>query len=255
MTANIEFVGHLGHVLTPEDEASLHSSLKLLSADYQTELQFWGKVSGLDADYLLVQAECHGGPLLPPTTLYSVDCGRTWHLLQAVDAAGLALCALVRGPFAGDPSCGYTVKGQVIREAVRLAAFVQQCDHACAVVPRGALCMDENGKVVANRGFAGLEFSKAGKLSSYFHRRPLEAGSVNPVAREHLDPTVDCMPSIQADIPKGVWRVTLDELTGTVFGCSLQYPGAVFYHKPHTATYGYYYTGDGQENQDLAFML
>ena len=253
MSATLGFVGHEGQNLTPSDEAALACALKLLGNSYRADMQFWGKVLGMDADYLVVQAEARDDALRAPITLFSTDCGQQWHLLPSVDSTAITLCSLIRGAFEGDPAYGYIVKGTPVREALRLAAFVQSCSESCAVIPRGAYVRNELGNVVQSKAFHGLDEEHAGKLTSYFHKRPLPATSA--MEKQHLNPTVDCMPSIQSDIPKGVWRVALDDITGTVFGSSLRFPGAVFYHKPHTQSYGYYYVGDGLENSDLAFML
>eukprot|EP01063_Lacrimia_lanifica_P027269 TRINITY_DN3807_c0_g2_i4.p1 TRINITY_DN3807_c0_g2~~TRINITY_DN3807_c0_g2_i4.p1 ORF type:complete len:254 (+),score=98.33 TRINITY_DN3807_c0_g2_i4:169-930(+) len=253
MLTGTEFLGHTGHRLAPAEEAALACTLKLLADEYKTPIQFWGKVLGMHGDYLVVTGY-RDDVLAEPLALFSVDGGAKWHLLNAVGAKERAMCKAVRGDFQGDPSYGYQVGEVVVREAVRLAAFVLECGQSCAVVPRGALKMTEEGKVVPNAAFCGIDPPRAGKLTSYFHAVADTPKGEGP-GEDSAAASVDCMPSIHTDIPKGTWRVTFDDALGTIFGSSLRFPGAVWYHRPGTPIHGYYYFGYGQENTDLPFML
>ncbi|KAJ9452952.1 radial spoke protein Ci-RSP9 [Diplonema papillatum] len=239
-------------VLTPAEENALYCSLTLLSDEHQRSMQFWGKVTGMERDYLIVQGM---GPdaLSEPVSLFSLDSGNTWHLMPYVTEDDILTCKEIRGPYNGDAGYGYTVGDIDVKEATRLACFLKDCDYHCAVAPRGAFVLDESGSVRANDAFSGVSIEKAGRLTSYLHKRKPE--STNLLIKEFTDGSVDCMPSINTDIPKGVWRMRYDSLLSVVVGTSLYYQGAVFYHKPESPVHGYYYFGDAQPNHDLAAML
>ena len=46
-----------------------------------------------------------------------------------------------------------------------------------------------------------------------------------------------------------------DPLRGVVFGETLQFPGAVFYHAPESQQFGNIYIGDGNVSTDMAFVM
>jgi len=54
---------------------------------------------------------------------------------------------------------------------------------------------------------------------------------------------------------QGTWTVQHGSGGATVLVKSLAWPGFVFYHAPNTGKYGCIYTGIGQRNSDLAFMM
>eukprot|EP01064_Diplonema_japonicum_P020859 TRINITY_DN30435_c0_g1_i1.p1 TRINITY_DN30435_c0_g1~~TRINITY_DN30435_c0_g1_i1.p1 ORF type:complete len:251 (+),score=32.42 TRINITY_DN30435_c0_g1_i1:69-821(+) len=250
MPCEISFLGHQGNRLASSDVASLERSLPLLSYEYKDEVQFWGKVIGIQGDYLICQGSDGG------TGLYSTDGGNRWYLVPVVDESVSEVCRKIRGNFVGDPAYGYTIGGVAVREVQRLGVFIRDCDRNVAVAPRGAFSKNEVGSIEQNLAFTGLPPSAAGRLSSYLHR-PFKDTVYEPslLKSESSVPSIDINESIAQDTPQGIWSLKLDPALGTIFGSSLLYPGAVWYHKPSTPIYGYYYFGDGQTNTDLAFML
>ncbi len=51
------------------------------------------------------------------------------------------------------------------------------------------------------------------------------------------------------------WSVQYERGSGLVKIRSLKWPGMAFFHIPGTNRYGSLYSGTGDENKDLAFML
>eukprot|EP01065_Artemidia_motanka_P030356 TRINITY_DN36379_c0_g1_i1.p1 TRINITY_DN36379_c0_g1~~TRINITY_DN36379_c0_g1_i1.p1 ORF type:complete len:261 (+),score=80.00 TRINITY_DN36379_c0_g1_i1:158-940(+) len=260
MSDQFEFVALTGQVLSPAEQSALVCTLPILADEYKKQVQFWGKVKGLSGDYLIVQATADD-LLAAPTTLYSMDAGLGWNLLHGVDEEKAALCADIVGCFRGDPSFEYRVEvgehAEVVpvRESERLAHFVATCDFHCAVIPRGAFMYTERGTVTRNRTFQGLDADAAGRMHSYLHRRHLDKESLPLLYQEHLDKSLDFMPGIHTDIPQGVWVLKCEPALGLVYGQSLLFRGAVFYHRPGTPVFGYCYLGNGEHNRDLPFML
>eukprot|EP01059_Diplonema_ambulator_P028664 TRINITY_DN47545_c0_g1_i1.p1 TRINITY_DN47545_c0_g1~~TRINITY_DN47545_c0_g1_i1.p1 ORF type:complete len:251 (+),score=39.20 TRINITY_DN47545_c0_g1_i1:76-828(+) len=250
MPCELGFLGHHGSRLTSSDEAALQRAVPLLGYEYGDTVQFWGKVLGTGNDYLVCQGS--DGDVL----LFSDDGGVKWYLVPRVDEKAAEACRKIRGAYMGDPGYGYVVDGTAIKELQRLSVFIQDCDANCAVVPRGAFTKNELGTIEVNTAFSGIPPSHAGKLNSYLHRPFNHTHYEIPLLKaESSIPSIDISESIASDIPQGIWCLKLDHSLGTIFGSSLLFPGAVWYHKPNTPIYGYYYIGDGQPDRDVAFSL
>jgi radial spoke head protein 9 len=278
-----------GHVLSPSEKTAIELSKPLLAEQYKSEVQFWGKVMGIDADYLIVRSTSEN-VLKSVITLYSTDGGLHWHLLDPCTPDEKDLAGKVRGLFTGDPRNEYRVRpnGEIngeevevpdppvapkddeeeqpapqvsmdgvrtLREASRLAAFIEDVDYNCRLAPRGALILDEHSNVVPNRTFEGLTKSEAGKLSNYFHARPSSNEKKSLLEKEGTNLDVDFLDSVVKDIPQGVWVFKYDPLLQLVTAFNLLYEGFVFYHKPGTPIYGQSYFGSGERNDDLCFLL
>jgi len=328
-----EMFGLSGKTLTPKEKTCLLTTLPILSADYKSTTRFWGKVEGMENDYLIVQLT--GEHLLKAEHVFSSDGGLTWHLLDKTTEEQRGHCDQLRGLFTGHPEyelrltkdippvaedaievpkpteeqeeddeneldnddegdeeepteeeegdkeAGDGEDGEAdadgdgeeqkkpakkpqkkveiicVKEVTRLADFVEQTNHHCHIVPRGAYLLDEHQNAVVNKTFDGLDAAAAGKLSSYFHcREPIERspGEVS-LETERGDPNVDFLDPIVHDIPKGVWVLKFDATLGVSVASNLLYEGWTFYHKPGTPHFGQYYFGNGERNLDLCFML
>jgi hypothetical protein len=90
------------------------------------------------------------------------------------------------------------------REVHRLAYTIQKIDHNCAVVPRGALCVDAAKKVIVNGNYTGLSFDTSRELRAYLHlRRPENLQSIALLKRPGIIKTDDFLDCIDKDTPKG----------------------------------------------------
>lgn len=302
---------------SPNERVQLSSSLPLLSAQTKRkELVLWGKIFGYKADYIVVEAFDDDG-IAEPELYYTLDEGRTFNLLGTFSSvfamcpgystfSGLqqaewkqAVLLGMRGPFLGDPAYEYRVPNPVsshgasevvsVKESVRLALFMEEFDHECRVVPRGAYAKaerqstasvvantaagvgsDPRAEVQRNAAFAGLPRTAEGALSlrNYYHLR-----AVNPYRRllarnqsalatksglEQLSehPLVDAaFEPLSEDVPTGTWQVRYDAFHNVVVGRNILFPGSVFYHVPETPVYGTVYMGDGNVNVNAAFEL
>jgi len=268
----IEFVSGWGVILSPEQKASLQTSLPiLLNRQKFTHVQFWGKIIGIQDDYYIAQGYTRD-QLSEKRTLYSKDCLH-WALLNPPTEDALNKSRHVKGRFTGNPSYeaqvtrlvdsdveGEDTKKEVLtlKEEERLAAVVADIDREVFVVPRKAYIKSPSGQVYKNRNFEGHTQSEACRLHNYLHLRPAERSLLHDqltLERADFDNSIDFMDCIESDIPKGCWCVQLDRVTGAVLLKSLLWPGYFFYHVPCTAQYGSVYVGTGEKNIDLPFML
>nr|CCM18707.1 hypothetical protein, conserved [Leishmania guyanensis] len=306
-----------GASFSPNERAQLSSSLPLLSVQTKRkDLVLWGKIFGCKADYIIVEA-FDDDAVVEPELYYTLDEGHTFSLLGTFSSV-FAMCPSystssglqqeewkqfmllgMRGPFIGDPAYEYRVSNpsaghdapeiQSVKESVRLALFIEEYDHECRVVPRGAyikaerqltaaiappagvdIDAGERAEVRRNAAFSGLPRTAEGALSlcNYYHLR-----AVNPYRRllarsrnslftksalEQLSehPLLDGpFESLAEDVPSGTWQLRYDAFHNVVMGRNIRFTGSLFYHVPETSVYGTVYMGDGNMNINAAFEM
>jgi radial spoke head protein 9 len=159
----------------------------------------------------------------------------------------------------GDAAYEYRVAAadgtsMTVKESERLAWFVRVHDNMCRVAPRGAFLKHEDGTVRPNIAFQGLDRAEAGFLNLYVHVRKQQP-KVSALEMESVNKAIDFAAPLTEDIPDGVWRLKADPLRGVVYGETIQFPGAIFYHVPETQQFGNLYIGDGNVCEDMAFIM
>jgi len=292
-THHLDYIAPSGHTLPLEQRAALQCSLPLLKRNLKLHhVYFWGKVFGVEKDYLIAQG--FGRDMFAGKRTFVSHDGVEWVQLPDIDSATAALADQVRGRFSGDASTEYSIPVDVgdaappaapapstdegnddadnedsakkattsrpviiIREEKRLVRLVQLIDHDTSPVPRGALVLTADNSVIANTAFQGLSAAESVSLASYGHLRPAENLSRKSLLeREHLSRTLDFLDTLPEDIPKGLsWTVRRDPTSNLVTIRSLLWPGAFAYHVAHTANFGFVYFGFGEKNIDIGFSL
>ncbi|XP_062503078.1 radial spoke head protein 9 homolog [Corticium candelabrum] len=266
---DLDYLGSSGVILSTEQKASLKNSLLLLkNREKFRRVELWGRIVGIQGEYFIAQG-FGVEQLMEKKYHYSVDC-RKWAQLPKLDDAARARALKVEGRFMGDAAyeaeyieppvnnsdpnaSGQTV---VVKEEERLVAVVEAISHDVAVVPRGTYAKDPDGIVIQNRSFRGLSLAAASNLSSYLHFRAAEELEKKTIIQKaNLDKSIDFLDSIEHDIPKGCWSLQLEQGGQIAVLRSLWWIGYVSYHIPNTNSFGSFYTGFGQKNQDLPFML
>ena len=267
-----------GYGLNVAERAGLEvAMLQVKLAEKLLTLDFWGRIYGDTADYLVVVATLEESSKFPSKKFYYTTTLKVEKLSQMpelTESFRTRAQSLTQKPFTGEASMPYDdvaeedqpepqvdengdpLQPELFREEHRLAFHVKQIDVDACVAPRGAYLVDSKGNVVKNKTYDGLTFEAAGFLSSYFHFRPptsphaqqalAKAGVVRP--GDFLDPIKD-------DKPPGCWALQCDASKQIAFLRSLYYPGAFFFHKIATNSFGNVYVGDGLPNDDLQFML
>lgn len=203
--------------------------------------------------------------------LYSQDC-LNWAILPRADGALMMRAGLLHGRFSGDPSFAYehTVTLRVgegdsaheetttieMKEEDRLAAVIGTIDDEVAVVPQGAYMKTPTGVVQQNDAFKGLSLGDAQKLQFYMNfREPVQDNSKDQMSRKvGVNKTLEFLESIEKNIPNGSWSVQLENGSVVVLR-SLLWLGYTCYHVPNTKNFGSFYSGTGERNHDLLFML
>lgn len=268
---NVDYVGTSGIILSPEQKASLQTSLTILQNNQKFAcVYFWGKILGVKDDYFIAQGVSND-EFQERRVLYSKDCTH-WGLLPPATEEMKVKAKLAKGRFTGDPSFEFEhveVKkiGEgdeateeeetiMIKEEDRLAAVIADIDQDVRIVPRSAYVKTPTGQVYKNRSFEGLSVAEAAKLCNYMHfREAVKLNEKSLLAKANLDKSIDFMDAIDEDIPKGSWSLQFERGSGLVTLRSLLWLGYVFFHVPGTRDFGSVYVGTGEKNMDLPFML
>lgn len=268
----IDYVGSCGIVLTPEQKASLQTSLTILKHEQKfTSVKFWGIIKGIKGDYYMAQGT--GKDVMSDKrTIYSKDC-ISWGILPIPSKADINRCLNFKARFTGDPSFEFEhtelkqIPGEgdelneieetiTMKEEDRLAAVLSLIDQEAQIVPRGAYLRLASGQVIKNRSFEGLTVSESAKLSSYFHfRPPIQLPHKPLIDRARLDKAIDFLDTIEDDIPKGCWTIQFERGDSLVLIKNLLWLGHVMYQLPGNPMFGSIYVGTGEYNIDLPFML
>merc|ERR1711907_267888 len=171
-----------GGTLSSEERSAMQASFVLLKeSQHFKEVRFWGKVRGVQRDYLLCQGTIDESGKVAPfdsqrVTFKSTD-GVMWTRLDEVDESMAAKCAAINELFTGGlgkiygAAEGAEVPPDAVTEERRLSAFVAAVDDAAAVVPKGAFLLDARHRVVPSPSFKGLPTEAGMDIKSYAHWR------------------------------------------------------------------------------------
>lgn len=268
---NIHYVASSGIILSPEQKASLQTSLTTVQNNNKfSKVYFWGKILGVKDDYFIVQG-VKDDEFSERKTLYSRDCVH-WGLLPPATEETKEKSHLAKGRFTGDPSFEFehtevkkVGEGEeqteeeetiTIKEETRLAATIAEIDQEVRIVPRGSFVKTPTGQVFKNRSFEGLSVAEAAKLCNYMHfAEPTKLQEKSLLQKANLDKAIDFMDAIDEDVPKGGWSLQFERGSTQVTLRSLLWHGYVFYHTPGAQDFGSIYVGSGEKNMDLPFML
>ncbi|ORC86613.1 uncharacterized protein TM35_000272030 [Trypanosoma theileri] len=112
IAGNADGLPYVGCALSTAERAALQSSLPLLGAKYNTPVQFWGKIFGYKADYLIAQA-MPDGVFGQRFSFFSVDGGTSWKLLENITEDQEKFCNELRGVYMGDPTYLYKIRRDI----------------------------------------------------------------------------------------------------------------------------------------------
>ncbi|KAM7541473.1 hypothetical protein Aperf_G00000046771 [Anoplocephala perfoliata] len=267
----IDYLGPCGVVLTPEQKASLQTSLTLLKYEQKfVTVNFWGIIKGVQGDYFIAQGigKDHMANI---TNLYSKDCVN-WCLLPIPSKADIEKSKHFKMRFTGDPQNEFeynqlkqyfngdeliqTEEQIKMKEEDRLAAVISRIDNDVRIIPRGSFHRLTSGQVIRNKNYEGLTVAEASKLSSYQHfRKPLKYPHKPLDDRIKMDKATDFLDTLENDIPKGSWAMLFERGNTIVYLKSLLWLGYIFFHVPERPIYGSLYVGCGEYNIDLPFMI
>merc|ERR1711988_643574 len=257
-----------GGTLSPEERAALQASLVLLKeSQHFKEVRFWGKVRGIQRDYLVCQgsidAQSNVAPFDTKRVTFKSQDGVVWTALEELDEATKARCGAINEPFVGDLGKVYGAgeggeEGEVATDAIteekRLAAFVAAVDEQCAVLPKGALLLDARHRVVPSPTFRGLSPDMAMDLQAYVHWRvPTQADKKKAFDTKGLSQTTDFLDPIEKDEPYGCWSAIFEPTACMATLRHNVYPGFTAFASLSGPAFGHVYFGNGLRNDDIAF--
>ena len=273
-----------GQCLNLEESMGLSAAITVCQHEEGVAgLQFWGKITGIKSDYLIV---CAVDPTtdFPAKQFYYCTAGnyelkKLSNKLLTASQAALARSLEADYNFVGDPTlpleeekteelkeddaaAGVTAGDATYRELHHLSYTVWNVDSNTSVVPMGAMCFNASGRLVPNGSFSGLNAVEAASLSSFYHFRDPQAraelwknksGAASP--EDVLDQVGGARPIDQGPSPVGAWSCRVDAQCTMVNIRSFEFPGYFFAHKLGSNRYGGVYFGNGKRNIDLGFMV
>ncbi|EGF81050.1 hypothetical protein BATDEDRAFT_24691 [Batrachochytrium dendrobatidis JAM81] len=253
-----------GFTLNIEERASLFNSLVIKKEQEKLpNIYLWGKVLGIQQDYLLAQSVSES--LFDRKYYYTCD-SNNWFQLPEITPEEAKLAELAHGRFYGDPSYEHTIPKDYsdpnssetkLREEKRLTALMSIINYQAQIVPRGAYYRNLDHKIIKNPNFRGLDTEDMKNIDSFLHFRDgFEVTSRTLSERiEKFDDTIDIFESIGNDEPKGAWAVNAEQEGTATIVRSLQWPGYTFVHSTSPLSYASFYYGTGQKNHNIGFML
>ncbi|KAJ0175876.1 hypothetical protein K1T71_009035 [Dendrolimus kikuchii] len=261
-----ELINVNGMMFTSELISFLQNSLTMLQVEnHFTHIQYWGQLYAVDFDYHIAVGITND-VLNDRKYFYTTDF-KFWSLLPKPKKKYKLLSLLTTFPFRGDPSLKIKVldealeedhpdRCRIMNEESRLAATISNiCDEA-EVCARGQLIKQPNGTTVISPSFYGLTSSEAKQLKSYLHvRQPQQRWNTNLLTRQDYNYSMDFLDSVDQDIPKGCWNLSLEQNGSIAYLKNLYWPGMTFFHRVRTPDAGFLYVGNGRKNLDVPFLL
>eukprot|EP00796_Vickermania_ingenoplastis_P010145 gene10145-7102_t len=110
--SNADYLALIGRCLSVPERSALQCSIPLLSSRYNAPAEFWGKILGIQNDYLIAQVAPKGF-FGPRVSFYSVDGGSTWKMLEELTEDQAEYCDLLRGVYQGDPEYEYKMRKDI----------------------------------------------------------------------------------------------------------------------------------------------
>jgi hypothetical protein len=239
--------------------------------------KFWGRITGVTADYLIAVSYLPAYPFPIKKFYFCTTNDKT--LAQMPDLTGeytTLAGGMVSLPFQGEPGLVVTVPGKEdepepepqidengepieperFKEVHRLAYAVQMIERDVAIAPKGAYLVDASHQVVENKTYAGLSYEASGMLRSYFHLRPpTSARAMASLEKPGIVRATDFLDPIADDKPAGCWSLAFDPSNTVAILRSFYWPGYFFYSVVGSGDYGGVYVGNGKPNVDIQFML
>lgn len=273
--SSLECMSYCGINLDPEKTALIEKSLIILQSENKfSQIFFWGRINGIENDYYIAfgyTEDCARARRF----FFSVNCIK-WYLLPPHNPDQYEACILIPDQFQGDitritevtmdpnfvlgvddilrPSKRSKFK---LKEEDRLSCMVNLITEESAILPRGALYKNVDGKTIYNPMFRGLSLTDGSKFENYLlYRNPREKWNANLLKKINYNYSVDIFDSTDIIVPREQsFCLTIEQDPIIVFIKSLHWPGMVFFHKCRTEQHGFCYFGDARKNLDLLFML
>lgn len=273
---------YLGASLSVAQRLAVRASLnKLKINEDNSNINFWGKISGSAKDYLIAVGT-RTNESINKVFYFSSDEGLSFAKLPSVDDFIREKSRNVRGFFTGNSSFLYKDPNAVnggedeeeeedgeeaeekpvdpskrkLNELERLSFTVESIDSDTCVIPRGAYFLSPTGNIKKNNAFEGLNFAQAGEIKNYLlFRDPSSIATINQIRKVGVSNNFDFLDAVTESHPAGAFTIHLDNSGTQTSARSLVWPGYEFKLEVNSGTYGGAYFGTGQKNVDVLFML
>lgn len=272
----------LGSALSVNQRLAVKASLnKLKVNEDNSNISFWGKISGSGKDYLIAVGSSVTESI-SKVFYVSHDDGLSFSKLPAVDDFIKEKAKNVRTMFTGSPSFLHKdpavpkANGEEeeeepeeedpdkpvdpskrkLTELERLAHTVESIDADTCVTPRGSFVLTPTGTVAKNNSFEGLSPVNATDIKNFLlFRDPRSSKTLARVRKLGVANNFDFLDSLTDSHPEGAIVLQADESGTSVSVRSLVWPGYEFTLETSTHNFGGAYFGYGLKNEDVLFMV
>ena len=257
------------------------------------ELLFWGRISGLTADYYIAMGVTYSQQYEFPTKTFFFANSNDMIFRQFRDMNVLHKDEYdnISAPFDGDSNKIYIKienetnpneeqkeeiaeeprdaledtppedpdKGKVFRSLIeedRLLYTVMAIENDCQICPHGAFRLTEAHEVERNVAFRGLPSDCCFSLLNYSHFRNVQDETKKELLlRDDAIFQPDFLDEVNGDQPRGMWSIQKDTTGQMAVIRNNVWAGFTAYHKAASGDFGGIYCGDGLKNRDICFML
>jgi len=252
--------------------------------------RFWGKIFGVECDYLIIEATTVTHQI-QHKYFFSVDGGLRFAQLPIVEPWMESKCMKIASLFTGSPSFIYVDKKQKsenedeenedeekneedqenndenagdeppkveykLTELDRLTWTVSKINDECYIVPRNSVILTSSKIMQKNKNFEPLSRDNANKLDSYLHfRTPRDPYSVSKYRKVTAMNDTDFLDPITNDLPRGCWRLQSKKSGLEISIKNLLWHGFEFRYQAGNTPFIQGYFGNGIRRNDLVFMI
>lgn len=139
-----------------------------------------------------------------------------------------------------------------------LEVFIRNIGRVSHIIPRDSYTLDENGHLIPNEFYAGLDEFEATHLDSYRHLSSYDL-TLSPTNAKRFDEhgfvIKDFLPIVGSYVPNKAWTLQFLRSKNLIIIRSLIYLGYVFVYELGTKKFADFYVGDGTKNQNFSFMV
>lgn len=270
------------------EQAAIQSSLLQIKLNENfNSTNLWGKILGLENDYIIVVATKINYQI-EEKFFFSIDNGLSFAQMPIVEPWMQPKCMKIASVFTGNPSYIYEEKKQSneeeeneeekdekeqneenenngdepppvehpLTELDRLTWTVSKINEECLIVPKGSMILTSKKIMQKNNNFNGLSRNNANQIEFYQHlRAPKDPYAISKYRKAAAMNNTEFLDPITSDLPNGCWKLRSNKNGLEVIIKNLLWPGYEFQYKVGEKNFIQGYCGNGVRQNDLLFLF
>eukprot|EP01084_Bolivina_argentea_P081891 148289_1 len=275
------------YALNVSEQCAVKASLTEIKLNENFEsTRFWGKLFGIECDYLVIQATTitHA---IQHKYFFSIDGGLRFAQLPIVEPWMESKCMEIASLFTGITSFVYEKQKKEsenedqeedkeenddeaeninedeppnteykLTELDRVAWTISKINDECCIVPQNSVLLTSSKIIEKNNHFKALSRADANSLDSYLHfRTPRDPYAVSKYRKATAMNDTGFLDPITNDLPRGCWRLQSKKGGLEVSIKNLLWNGFQFKYNVGETQFIQAYFGNGIRRNDLVFMI